>query len=819
MREETFKINGMTCASCAKAAERAISRLDGVSEVSVNIATEKAKVKFDEAKVDVEEMRKAIEEEGFSLLEDSKLTHVTLSISGMTCASCAKSVENVVGKLDGVREVSVNIATNKTSVTFDPVITKVSDIKAAIEKLDFKVLDTDTLRDEERYEEEAEGRISSLKKKFIISAIFSVPLLYISMGHMMGLPLPAFLDPSLNPMNFAIAQLLLTIPVIICGYKFYTVGIKAIFRGSPNMDSLIAMGTSAAFIYSLVSIWSLYNGDLSKVHDLYFESAGIIITLVMLGKYLESVSKGRTSEAIKKLMALAPKTATVLRDGREVEISVEEVVVGDIVVVRPGERIPVDGEITEGYTSVDESMITGESIPVEKKVGDLLTGASINKNGSVKFIAKRVGSDTTLSQIIKLVEDAQGSKAPIARLADTVAGYFVPTVFVIAIISALIWYISGQSVGFCLSIFIAVLVIACPCALGLATPTAIMVGTGKGAENGILIKSGVVLEAAHKVDVVVFDKTGTITKGEPKVTDLVCSGQISEDELLSISASAEIGSEHPLGESIVNEAKERNLTIKETKDFKAVPGRGIEVYIDEKKILVGNYAFMTENEIELKDFRKRAEELADQGKTPMYVAKGGALAGVIAVADVVKESSFEAIPELHKMGVEVVMITGDNERTANAVAKRLSIDRVLSGVMPNDKAAEVKRLQEDGEKRRVVAMVGDGINDAPALAQADVGMAVGSGTDVAIESADIVLIKNDIRDVATAIKLSRATMRNIKQNLFWAFGYNVIGIPVAAGLLYAFGGPTLNPMIAATAMSLSSVSVLTNALRLRNFKP
>ena len=476
------------------------------------------------------------------------------------------------------------------------------------------------------------------------------------------------------------------------------------------MDSLIAMGTSAAFIYSLVSIWSLYNGDLGKVHDLYFESAGIIITLVMLGKYLESVSKGRTSEAIKKLMALAPKTATVLRDGREVEISVEEVVVGDIVFVRPGERIPVDGEITEGYTSVDESMITGESIPVEKKVGDLLTGASINKNGSVKFVAKRVGSDTTLSQIIKLVEDAQGSKAPIARLADTVAGYFVPTVFVIAIISALIWYISGQSVGFCLSIFIAVLVIACPCALGLATPTAIMVGTGKGAENGILIKSGVVLEAAHKVDVVVFDKTGTITKGEPKVTDLVCSGQISKDELLSISASAEIGSEHPLGESIVNEAKERNLTIKETKDFKAVPGRGIEVYIDEEKILIGNYAFMTENEIELKDFRKRAEELADQGKTPMYVAKEGALAGVIAVADVVKESSFEAIPELHKMGVEVVMITGDNERTANAVAKRLSIDRVLSGVMPNDKAAEVKRLQEDGEKRRVVAMVGDGIN-------------------------------------------------------------------------------------------------------------
>jgi len=807
----------MTCAACAKAAERAIAKLKGVSQVSVNIATEKAIVEFDENMVNIENMKKVIEEEGFLLVSTHKFIDVTLGISGMSCAACAKSVENVVKKLDGINEISVNITTNKALINYDSEIVSISKIKETIEKLDFRVIDVNTLADEKRHEESTEEISTSLKRKFITAAIFAVPLLYISMGHMLGLPIPDFINPKINPLSFTITQLLLTIPIIICGRKFYTVGIKAILRRNPNMDSLIAIGTSAAFVYSIISMCQIYKGDASKVHDLYFEGAGIIITLVMLGKYLESISKGRTSEAIKKLMALVPKTANVLRNNQEYTIRTDEVVIGDIVIVRPGERVPVDGEIIDGYTFVDESMITGESMPVEKNIGDMITGASINKNGFVKFVAKHVGNDTTLSQIIKLVEDAQGAKAPIARLADTVAGYFVPTVFIIAFFSALIWYISGQEIGFCLSIFISVLVIACPCALGLATPTAIMVGTGKGAENGILIKSGIALETTHNANVVIFDKTGTITKGEPKVTDIIITGNMKENEILIIAASAEKMSEHPLGTSIVSEAKFRNLPVRDVKRFNAVPGRGIEVYVDETRVLIGNRDFMIENEIAINDFKKVAEDLADQGKTPMYIAIDKTLEGIIAVADVIKEGSYEAIKELHKMGIEVVMITGDNKRTAIAVANALGIDRVLSGVMPNEKAIEVKRIQQDKGKNKVVVMVGDGINDAPALAQADIGMAVGSGTDIAIESADIVLIKNDIREVVTTIKLSKATIRNIKQNLFWAFGYNVIGIPVAAGLLYAFGGPTLNPMFAATAMSLSSVSVLANALRLRNF--
>ena len=582
------------------------------------------------------------------------------------------------------------------------------------------------------------------------------------------------------------------------------------------MDSLIAMGTTAAIVYSLYSTVRVAMGDLHFVHDLYFETAGVIITLILLGKSLEAVSKGRTSEAIKKLMGLVPKTAIVLHDEIEMEIPIEEVEVGDILVVKPGGKIPVDGEVTEGHSSVDESMLTGESIPREKLQGDKVFGASMNKTGSLRFRATKVGSDTALAQIIKLVEDAQGSKAPIAQMADIVAGYFVPAVFAIATLSALVWFISGESAVFSLTIFISVLVIACPCALGLATPTAIMVGTGKGAENGVLIKGGAALETTHKIKTIIFDKTGTITEGTPEITDIVVAASFTADELLRLAASAEKGSEHPLGEAIVRGAEKKDLALIKGEGFQAILGRGIAVNLAGKAVLLGNNKLMIEEKIELGALASEVDRLATEGKTPMYIAINQQAAGVIAVADIVKPSSAIAIKKLQEMGIEVVMITGDNAKTAKAIGKQVGIDLVLAEVLPEDKANEVKKLQAAG---KVVAMVGDGINDAPALAQADIGIAIGSGTDVAMESADIVLMRSDLMDVPTAIQLSKSTIRNIKQNLFWAFGYNVAGIPIAAGLLYAFGGPKLNPMFAAAAMSLSSVSVLTNALRLKRFKP
>jgi Cu+-exporting ATPase len=582
------------------------------------------------------------------------------------------------------------------------------------------------------------------------------------------------------------------------------------------MDSLIAMGTTAAVVYSLSSVYRVAQGETGAVEGLYFETAGVIITLILLGKSLEAVSKGRTSEAIKKLMGLAPKTATVIRDGREYEVPVDEVEIGHIILVRPGGKIPVDGVVTEGGSSVDESMLTGESIPVEKREGDTVYAASINKNGAIRFRAAKVGGDTALAQIIRLVEEAQGSKAPIAQLADVVSGYFVPIVFGIAVAAFLAWLVSGESLAFSLTIFIAVLVIACPCALGLAPPTAIMVGTGKGAEYGILIKGGEALETTHKIDVVVLDKTGTITEGRPEVTDILTAGGMEKSRLLLLAASAEKGSEHPLGEAIVNEAEKEKLLLLKPEAFCAIPGQGIEAVMDGVPILLGNRKLMQERKVSLSELESASDRLAEEGKTPMYVAVNQEAAGVIAVADVVKPGSLQAIEKLRAMGLEVAMITGDNRRTAAAIARQVGIDRVLSEVLPQDKSDEVKKLQEEGKK---VAMVGDGINDAPALAQADIGIAVGSGTDVAIESADIVLMRSDLADVATAIRLSKSTIRNIRQNLFWAFGYNVIGIPIAAGVLHLAGGPLLNPIFAAAAMSLSSVSVLTNALRLKRFRP
>lgn len=656
-----------------------------------------------------------------------------------------------------------------------------------------------------------EKAMKTLWKKFVISAIFSIPLLIIAMGHMLGLQLPSLIDPMENPLNFAITQIILVTPVIIVGYKFYTIGLSTLFRGTPNMDSLIAIGTGAAVIYGIYATIMIGNGQVEFAGDLYFETAGVIITLILLGKYLESVTKGKTSEAIKKLMGLAPKTALVIQNGEEVVMPIEEVEVGDIIIVKPGEKIPVDGEVIKGSTSVDESMLTGESMPVNKTIGSSVIGASINKHGLIQFKATKVGKDTALAQIVKLVEDAQGSKAPIARMADVIASYFVPIVIAIAIIAGFAWFISGQSVIFSLTIFIAVLVIACPCALGLATPTAIMVGTGKGAEYGVLIKGGQPLETAHKIDTIVFDKTGTITEGKPVVTDIIVTNDYNQLEVLKLAASAEKGSEHPLGEAIVLKAEEDKIEFVDISEFKAIPGHGIEVQIEGKAILLGNKKLLVDRNIS-NNLEIEADQLANEGKTPMYIAINNQLAGIIAVADTTKENSAKAIAALHKLGIKVAMITGDNARTANAIAKQVGIDVVLAEVLPKDKANEVKKLQKEGS---IVAMVGDGINDAPALAQADVGIAIGSGTDVAMESADIVLMKSDLLDVVTAIQLSKKTIRNIKQNLFWAFAYNTAGIPIAAGILFAFGGPRLNPMIAGGAMAFSSISVLMNALRLK----
>ena len=743
-----------------------------------------------------------------------------LKISGMTCAACSARIEKVVSKIEGVESVTVNLTTEKLSAYIDEEVADVQKIKAAVERAGFgwsELKEGSQQADEDRQKKERE--INLLWKKFIVSAVFSLPLLYISMGSMLSflsfLPIPEYLEPMDYPLNFALVQILLTIPVLIAGNRFYVVGFRAIRMKSPNMDSLIAMGTTAALIYSLYSTWQIYQGNMGFVEGLYFETAGVIITLILLGKSMEAVSKGRTSEAIKKLMGLAPKTATVIKNGKEIEISIDDVEENDIVLVKPGAKIPVDGEITEGFTSVDESMLTGESMPVDKKVGDSVFAATINKNGLIRFRATKVGDNTALAQIIKLIEDAQQSKAPIAQMADIVSGYFVPTVFVIAIASFALWMLSGETLSFSLTIFVSVLVIACPCALGLATPTAIMVGTGKGAENGILIKGGEALETTHKINTIIFDKTGTITEGKPTVTDIITTGTMDSDSLLQITASAEKGSEHPLGDAIVKSAEDKGLELYPIEHFESITGQGINATIQGKQLLIGNIRLMQEMNIAVETVLKDADTLAAQGKTPMYIALDSKLAGIIAVADVVKPGSAKAVKKLMEMGIEVAMITGDNRRTAEAIAKQVGITRVLSEVLPQDKSGEVKKLQQEGRR---VAMVGDGINDAPALVQSDIGIAIGSGTDVAMESADIVLMHSDLMDVVTAIQLSKSTIRNIKQNLFWAFAYNVAGIPLAAGVLHIFGGPLLNPIFAAAAMSLSSVSVLSNALRLRRFK-
>lgn len=738
----------------------------------------------------------------------------TFNVEGMTCAACANAVERSSKKLEGVKEANVNFASEKLNITFDENKLDKEDIKKVVEKAGYKITEEESIN---MRKIKKEKEIKALWNRFLYSLIFAIPLLFVSMGHMVGMPLPEFLDPTKNPQNFALIQLILTTPVVVMGNKFYSVGFRTLFKGEPNMDSLIAIGTLSAYLYGIFAICEIFIGNIEYVHRLYFESSAVILTLITLGKYLEAVTKGKTSEAIKKLMNLTPKTAVVIRENQEITISVDEVETQDIVVIKPGERLPVDGIIVEGITSIDESMLTGESIPVEKNKDDKVIGGSINKNGYIKYRATKVGKDTTLAQIIKLVEEAQGTKAPIARMADVIAGYFVPIVISLAIISSLAWGISGKSFSFSLTIFISVLVIACPCALGLATPTAIMVGTGKGADYGVLIKSGEALETAHKINTVILDKTGTITKGDPKVADIIKLGEVTEEEILTMAASAEKGSEHPLGEAIVKELENRKVPFKDVEKFQAVAGRGIRASIENKNLLLGNKKLMVENNIDFNKAEEISIRLAEEGKTPMYIVINESIQGIIAVADVLKENSKKAVEELHKMNIEVVMITGDNKKTAEAIGKKVGIDRILAEVLPEDKALWVKKLQSEEKK---VAMVGDGINDAPALVQADVGIAIGSGTDVAIESADIILMRSDLMDVSTAILLSKKTIKNIKENLFWAFAYNSIGIPIAMGVLYLlFNGSLLNPMIAAAAMSFSSVSVLLNALRLKSFKP
>lgn len=738
-------------------------------------------------------------------------------ITGMTCAACSSAVERVTRKLESVTDNSVNLTTGLLTITFDENVLSDDDIIKKVDRAGFgAALHIDRTKvEEEKARESMEEEVHKTKRRLITNIILAIPLLYISMGHMVPfpMPLPGFLDMHESPLNFAAAQLLLTTVILINGRKFYFVGFRSLFKGHPNMDSLVAIGTGSAYIYSLIMTLAIPGNEMA-VHNLYYESAAIVVTLVMVGKYMEGRSKNKTSEAIRKLMELAPDTAIVLRKGEQMEVPVEQVAQGEQILIKPGSRIPLDGKIAEGNTTVDESMLTGESIPVEKEPGGEVIGGSVNYQGAVIVEVTRTGSDTTLAKIVKMMEDAQGKKAPISKLADTVAGYFVPAVMCIAVLSAVIWAFLGHDIAFVLTIFVSVLVIACPCALGLATPTAIMVGTGLGAGNGILIKSGEALEITHKVDAVVLDKTGTITEGKPKVIKII-SHSMEEKELLRMAASCEQVSEHPLGQAIVEAAKEQGLKLEKTENFQSITGQGIEVMIKGTPYFIGNRRLCQEQKLDYASYETEAEEIAARGQTPMFFGTGQVVEGIISVADTMKESSPAAISHMKELGVQVYMLTGDNRLTAEYIGKKAGVDSVIAEVLPQDKAGVVEDLQKQGKK---VMMVGDGINDAPALVQADVGAAIGNGSDIAIDSADIVLMKSDLGDVFKAIRLSKETIRNIKQNLFWAFFYNSIGIPLAAGALYAINGMLLNPIFAGLAMSLSSVTVVGNALRLRRIK-
>lgn len=820
--KKSYQLGGVSCQVCVNKIEKKLSKLDGMKEAVVNLSTEKLSVDYDESLLKDETITEVVKKLGYEIEEESDLKDVELDIDGISCQVCVNKIEKKVSKLNGVKSVIVNLANSRGKIVYDSDVIKLSEILEVMKKMGY----TGTKHEESSENLKDKEKEEHLKREFLefkIAIVFSAVVFYIAMGTMVGLPVPSIISPDINPLNFAIIQFILALPVVYIGRRFYTVGIKQLFMRSPSMDSLIATGTGSALLYSIYGTFKIAEGNYHYVHSLYYESAVVILALILLGKYLEGVSKGKTSEAIKKLMSLKSKKANLVRNGEIVQVDIEEVEKGEVLLVKPGESIPVDGKVIDGNSTVDESMLTGESIPIDKAAGDIVYGASINKNGSLKIEATAVGKDTVISKIIKLVENAQGSKAPIAKIADKVSAYFVPIVMIIATAAGIIWYylgsrgiveINNTPSIFALTIFISVMVIACPCSLGLATPTAIMVGTGRGAELGILIKSGEALEKAHKVNTVVFDKTGTLTEGKPKVTDILTMEGYKENDTLQIAGALELHSEHPLGEAIVEEAKNRGLIFPQVNDFISITGQGVYGKIEESEVLIGNVKLMKAKNIEI-TMKKELDELASQGKTPMYMAIDGKFLGIIAVADVMKEEAVDTIKELKERGYKIGMITGDNKITAEAIGKQVGIDMIFAEVTPEDKYLKVKELQEEGYN---VAMVGDGINDSPALVQADVGIAIGGGTDIAMESADIVLMKRNLKDVLTAMDLSNATIRNIKQNLFWAFIYNTLGIPIAAGLLYPFTGHLLNPMIAGGAMAMSSVSVVTNALRLKNFK-
>jgi len=801
-------IVGMSCASCASTIQRGLTDINGVEKANVNFANSKATVLFQPQLAKPGDFISSVRKSGYEVGTAS----IELPIQGMDCASCVQRIETALLQTRGVVKAVVNLATAKAKVEYLPSETNFEEIKRAVESTGYKVLEfelSEGIEDPERLVREKEYK--KLKTKFIAGLVLGLFVFLGSSRHWFPW-IPSFLG------NFYVLWALATPVQFWIGWQFYKGAWGAFKHRNADMNTLIAVGTSAAYLYSVAAtLFPSFFEAAGMKPDVFFDTSALIIVLILFGRLLEARAKGQTSEAIKKLMGLRPKTARIIREGKEMDIPVEEVLVGDTVVVRPGEKIPVDGVVKEGKSAVDESMITGESIPVKKEPGNEVIGATINKTGSFKFKATKVGKDTALAQIIKLVQDAQGSKAPIQRLADVISGYFVPIVISVAIATFVIWFNFGPfpTLTFALLTFVAVMIIACPCALGLATPTAVMVGTGKGAENGILIKGGESLETAHKLDTIVFDKTGTLTKGEPEITDLVSINAHSEEEILKNAASAEKFSEHPLGEAIIKSAIERKIELHDPKDFRAIEGQGIEARVDGRNVLLGNIKLMKDRGIDIKDLERKAEEFAGDGKTPIYVSLDGKSAGIIAVADSLKESSVEALEKLKKLGLKVVMLTGDNKKTAEAIARKAGIDGVISEVLPEDKVHEIRKLQSEGRR---VAMVGDGINDAPALAQADVGIAIGSGTDVAMEASDITLIKGDLRGVASAIELSKRTIRIIKQNLFWAFFYNTAGIPVAAGVLYPFFGILLNPIFASAAMAFSSVSVVSNSLRLRRVK-
>lgn len=806
--KKTLMIEGMTCSACEASVDKAIKNVDGVNDVSVNLLMNQASIELEED-TSIDQVINAVKDVGYEAYEVSDLKEINLDVTGMTCAMCSSAVEKSVSKLAGVDNITVNLLTNTATIAFEPSLVKTTEIIHTIEdtgygasvKQEFEAHDADKKQQENK----------KMKQDLIIGLVFAFLVLYVAMGQMFGLslPIPDAIHPDINPLNFALAQLVLTIPVVYIGRNFFTHGFKSLFRGSPNMDSLVALGTSAAIIYSLYGTLRIALGSPEFAHHLYYESAAVIIALIKLGKYMEHISKGKTSEAIQALLNLRPKTAILLKDGVEMEIDADEIAVGDVLIVKPGASIPVDGLVVEGASAVDESMLTGESLPVDKAEGDELVMGTINSFGNMKMKAQAVLGDTKLAKIVKLVEDAQAQKAPISKLVDKISGIFVPVVMVLAAITFIFWMIYSGDIETSLTYFISVLVIACPCALGLATPTAIMVGTGKGAENGIFIKSAESLENASHIDTVLFDKTGTLTYGKMVVTDIVGD---DETEFLRMVASIENYSEHPLALAIVNKASELNLKLKEVDNFEAVTGFGVKGLYNDKELLVGNKRFVQGQDHQL---TQTSDDLSNEGKTAMWVKYDNEIVGLIAVADTIKEDAPKTIEKLKKMGLDVVMITGDNQRTAQAIAKQANIDHVVAEVLPQDKSQEIVKLQEQGHK---VMMIGDGINDSVALVQADVGMAIATGTDVAIESGDIVLMHENLDDIEKALRLSKATMRNIKQNLFWAFFYNVIGIPLAMGVFALFGGPSLNPMIAGAAMAFSSVSVVSNALRLKRFK-